>query len=131
VVAIDYEIANVNISLPAKIKEGSSTDGTIVDEVPVAGWHKDSYPFVCVLMMSDTAGMIGGETALRTGSGEIKLVRGPCKVRYSYSKYISHSDLSRALLLSCKAATSSIKLYELMALKNVSHQLPVSDLKIP
>jgi hypothetical protein len=50
------------------------------DDTPVVGWHKDSYPFVCVLMMSDTTGMVGGETAIRTGTGEIKKVRGPTKV---------------------------------------------------
>lgn len=50
------------------------------DEEAIVGWHRDSYPFVCVLMMSDTAGMIGGETALRTGTGEIRKVRGPSKV---------------------------------------------------
>lgn len=52
------------------------------DNMPVVGWHRDSYPFVCVLMMSDTAGMVGGETALRTGTGEIMKVRGPSKVSY-------------------------------------------------
>lgn len=50
------------------------------DNMPVVGWHRDSYPFVCVLMMSDTTGMLGGETALRTGTGEIMKVRGPSKV---------------------------------------------------
>ncbi|PVH76084.1 hypothetical protein DL98DRAFT_551340 [Cadophora sp. DSE1049] len=95
VVAIDYEIANINISLPAKVKEGNNNGATTVDEVPVVGWHKDSYPFVCVLMMSDTTDMIGGETALRTGTGEIKLVRGPCKgsAVVLQGRYIEHQAL--------------------------------------
>ncbi|KAK0127992.1 hypothetical protein ONS96_007485 [Cadophora gregata f. sp. sojae] len=46
-------------------------------------------------MMSDTTGMIGGETALRTGSGEIKLVRGPCKgsAVVLQGRYIEHQAL--------------------------------------
>lgn len=47
----------------------------------IVGWHNDSYPFVCVLMMSDTAGMEGGETALKNSKGEQSLVKGPGKVR--------------------------------------------------
>lgn len=31
-------------------------------------------------MLSDCTGMVGGETALRTGDGEIVKVRGPQKV---------------------------------------------------
>ncbi|KAG4430941.1 hypothetical protein IFR05_013579 [Cadophora sp. M221] len=94
-IAIDYEIANINISLPAKTKEGSNGTATSTDELPVVGWHKDSYPFVCVLMMSDTTGMVGGETALRTGNGEIKLVRGPCKgsAVILQGRYIEHQAL--------------------------------------
>ncbi|KAI4198614.1 MAG: hypothetical protein LQ350_005205 [Teloschistes chrysophthalmus] len=40
-------------------------------------WHTDAYPFVCVTMLSDCTNMIGGETALRTGTGGIIKVRGP------------------------------------------------------
>jgi hypothetical protein len=47
------------------------------DDMPVVRWHKDSYPFVCVLMLSDASTMIGGETALKTGTGEILKIRGP------------------------------------------------------
>lgn len=78
---IDYEIGHVNISVPGKIKENE--EGVLIaedDHKAVVDWHRDSYPFVCVLMMSDTAGMVGGETALKTGSGDIVKVRGPTKV---------------------------------------------------
>lgn len=51
------------------------------DDKPVVGWHNDSYPFVCVLMLSDCTDMVGGETALRTGNGGIMKVRGPEEVR--------------------------------------------------
>jgi hypothetical protein len=77
---IDYEIAHINLSVPADKKElAHSTDD---DDEAIVGWHRDSYPFVCVLMMSDTTTMVGGETALRTGTGEIMKVRGPSKVRH-------------------------------------------------
>lgn len=70
------------MSVPGKKnKYDSSVMISEEDEEAIVGWHRDSYPFVCVLMMSDTTGMIGGETALRTGTGEIKKVRGPQKVR--------------------------------------------------
>ena len=79
---MDYEIGHINMSVPGKKKEyDSNVMISEDDEEAIVGWHRDSYPFVCVLMMSDTTGMIGGETALRTGTGEIKKVRGPQKVR--------------------------------------------------
>jgi hypothetical protein len=78
---IDYEIGHVNLSVPGKIMKNEA--GEIVTEDngrAIVDWHRDSYPFVCVLMMSNTDGMVGGETALRTGSGDIMKVRGPTKV---------------------------------------------------
>ncbi|KAI5480402.1 hypothetical protein MNV49_000977 [Pseudohyphozyma bogoriensis] len=50
-------------------------DGTSKDNVVT--WHYDSYPFVCVLMLSDVSQMIGGETALQCGDGRIVKARGP------------------------------------------------------
>jgi len=78
---VDYEIGHINISTPGKVQEHDK-DVMIADDdqKAVVDWHKDSYPFVCVLMMSNTDGMIGGETALRTGTGDVKKVRGPSKV---------------------------------------------------
>lgn len=75
--AIDYEIGHVNMSAPKLMAE---EHGCASEEKPIVGWHRDSYPFVCVLMLSDTCGMVGGETALRTGGGTIMKVRGPTKV---------------------------------------------------
>jgi hypothetical protein len=79
---MDYEIGHINMSIPGS-KQQYDKNALISkdDEEAIVGWHRDSYPFVCVLMMSDTTNMIGGETALRTGTGEIKKVRGPQKVR--------------------------------------------------
>ncbi|KAH8807705.1 hypothetical protein F5884DRAFT_731631 [Xylogone sp. PMI_703] len=42
-----------------------------------SNWHNDSYPWVCVLMLSDAEYMKGGETAIKTGSGEIVKMRQP------------------------------------------------------
>lgn len=47
------------------------------DDKPIVGWHEDSYPFVCVLMLSDCTRMVGGETALRAADGSVLKVRGP------------------------------------------------------
>ena len=79
---MDYEIGHINLSTPGNKREDEN--GAEIgddDENAIVGWHRDSYPFVCVLMMSDTTEMIGGETALRTASGTIKKVRGPTKVQ--------------------------------------------------
>jgi len=92
---MDFEIAHMNISIStdeekraaaAAIVEKASRDADEgvsgcpwEDDSPIVDWHTDSYPFVCVLMLSDCKGMVGGETALRTGSGEIMKVRGPDK----------------------------------------------------
>jgi hypothetical protein len=68
------------------------------DDKPIVGWHTDSYPFVCVLMLSDCTNMVGGETALRTADGAILRVRGPqegCAVILQ-GRYINHQAL-RAL----------------------------------
>ncbi|KAG9236905.1 hypothetical protein BJ875DRAFT_438978 [Amylocarpus encephaloides] len=93
---MDYEIGHVNLSLPRKGNDyDSKTMISEEDDTPIVGWHRDSYPFVCVLMMSDTTGMVGGETALRTGTGEIKKVRGPsmgCAVVLQ-GRYIDHQAL--------------------------------------
>ncbi|KAI5961595.1 uncharacterized protein KGF55_003912 [Candida pseudojiufengensis] len=80
-IIMNYEIGHVNIS----IKSNDQANEEIIkyerlmiddkkrknsgDDIPaVVGWHYDSYPFVCVLMLSDTTKMIGGETSLRMGT---------------------------------------------------------------
>lgn len=73
---IDYELGHINIS----VEQPGSTNIPEEDQPAVVGWHRDSYPFVCVLMMSDTTNMRGGETALKKKDGGIMRVRGPEKV---------------------------------------------------
>ena len=46
------------------------------DDIPIDAWHKDMVPVVCVLMLSDTSTMDGGETAIKTGDGSILKARG-------------------------------------------------------
>lgn len=80
--AFDYEIANINISVGGQMTT-IMADGKAVsteDDPPAFAWHFDSFPFVCVTMLSDCTGMVGGETAIRTPSGEIKKIRGPAMV---------------------------------------------------
>lgn len=93
VTEMDFEIGHVNISVKsekqraeelAAFTEKTSRDADEgvggcpwEDEKPIVDWHTDSYPFVCVTMLSDCTNMIGGETALKTGTGEILKVRGP------------------------------------------------------
>lgn len=79
--SIDFEIANINISIP---DPNTNTQRTVSltsnEELPAVAWHYDSFPFVCVTMLSDCTGMVGGETAMRTPAGEIMKVRGPAMV---------------------------------------------------
>lgn len=73
---IDFEIGNINVSINDDEVSKRNVDNAN-DDVPVTKWHHDSYPFVCVVMMSDATNMVGGETAMKTGSGEVMKVRGP------------------------------------------------------
>ncbi|OAL49223.1 hypothetical protein IQ07DRAFT_622356 [Pyrenochaeta sp. DS3sAY3a] len=110
----DYEIAHINLSRKTEeqvkaelsaiqkhkhlhIDEGIAANSSDKDK-PIVGWHRDSYPYVCVLMMSDCTNMVGGETALQTGNGEVIRIRGPtegCAVILQ-GRYITHQAL-RAL----------------------------------
>lgn len=73
---MDYEIGQVNISV-------GDTTATIrpKDDETAFSWHRDSYAFVCVTMLSDCTNMTGGDTEIQTGWGETMKIRGPSKVR--------------------------------------------------
>ncbi|KAK5675755.1 hypothetical protein LTS10_011482 [Elasticomyces elasticus] len=104
---MDFEIGHINVSVKSEKQAlaereavESSTDGSKPweDDKPVVGWHRDSYPFVCVTMLSDCTNMIGGETALKKADGGVLRVRGPgmgCAV-VMQGRYITHQAL-RAL----------------------------------
>ncbi|KAL9129910.1 MAG: hypothetical protein Q9217_001758 [Psora testacea] len=108
---MDFEIAHINLSSQSETQKAeelatirdrqlTEEDEGIAgcpweDDKPIVDWHTDSYPFVCVTMLSDCTNMIGGETALRTGNGEVVKVRGPqmgCAVVLQ-GRYIEHQAL--------------------------------------
>lgn len=78
---MDFEIGHINLSMKSeeqKEADLASLERRLTeDDKPIVDWHTDSYPFVCVTMLSDCTDMVGGETALRTGDGDIMKVRGP------------------------------------------------------
>ncbi|BDD56440.1 hypothetical protein MPDQ_001909 [Monascus purpureus] len=105
--AIDLEIGHINISVQseeeknkelAAVEEKKATDVDWKDDDPIVDWHTDSYPFVCVTMLSDCSTMVGGETALRKANGEVVKVRGPQmgSAVILQGRYIEHQAL-RAL----------------------------------
>lgn len=98
--AMNYEICHTNIQLgeegiegvratpvvppmvSAKIttdNEGKEVlvDEDVDDDGAIVKWHKDSHPFVCVVMLSDARHMEGGETVLMGGDGKKMKVRAP------------------------------------------------------
>lgn len=78
--SIDFEIANINISINDENEVEEKVITLSDDRMSAVAWHYDSFPFVCVTMLSDCTGMVGGETALRMPSGEVMKVRGPAMV---------------------------------------------------
>ncbi|KAL5341927.1 hypothetical protein BJX70DRAFT_386391 [Aspergillus crustosus] len=97
----DYEIANINVAVKEDYDTHTTGNGsktkptTDDDDVPAFAWHYDSFPFVCVTMLSDCTEMVGGETAISLPSGEIKKVRGPA-MGYSVvmqGRYMKHQAL--------------------------------------
>ncbi|KZT58703.1 hypothetical protein CALCODRAFT_231807 [Calocera cornea HHB12733] len=105
-----YELGHVNIQakdgieslgrdplppLPPLVHSDSDTessDDETLEVEKVVGWHVDSYPWVCVVMLSDASSMMGGDTALEGGDGKVHRVRGP-GIGYAVmlqGKYINH-----------------------------------------
>ncbi|KAJ9228278.1 hypothetical protein DTO271D3_5660 [Paecilomyces variotii] len=92
---MDHEIAHTNVQLGPKGVDGVKDtpveppeappqvtgDHTHMPEVKKAEalvpWHRDSHPFVCVVMLSDARYMIDGETELRKGDGTTIKVKSP------------------------------------------------------
>ncbi|KAE8162375.1 hypothetical protein BDV40DRAFT_288520 [Aspergillus tamarii] len=93
--AMNYEIAAINIAVNGETATVIKDTKTADDDLPAFAWHWDSYPFVCVTMLSDCTGMVGGETALKTASGEIMKVRGPAMgtAVVMQGRYIEHQAL--------------------------------------
>lgn len=137
---MDIDIAHINLSVKSeketkeelaiisKQKRFYDDDEGIAgcpweDDKPVVGWHTDSYPFVCVLMLSDCTNMVGGETALRTGHGDVMKVRGPTMVSQVMSDSVAircSNSCVRVVPPSCRVVTLRIKLFALSARRNAS-----------
>ncbi|OCK75873.1 hypothetical protein K432DRAFT_272815, partial [Lepidopterella palustris CBS 459.81] len=77
---MDMEISNVNMFEP-----GEGEHGVVVK------WHKDSYPYVCVVMLSTTMGIKGGETVLRGPYGECRELE-PIQMGCAYILQGQHID---------------------------------------
>lgn len=109
--AMNYEIGHVNILVKSakraheevaafeRERKGHADDEGIGgcpwdDDKPIVGWHNDSYPFVCVTMLSDCTNMIGGETALRTANGDVLKVRGPDMVCIEHCQHAIDTGLT-------------------------------------
>ncbi|KAL4931493.1 uncharacterized protein BDV17DRAFT_301761 [Aspergillus undulatus] len=115
--SIDFEIANINISVrDENFNVEHAVDLVFGEELPAVAWHYDSFPFVCVTMLSDCTGMVGGETALRTLNGEIMKVRGPAMgtAVVMQGRYIEHQALKalggreRISMVTCFRAKSPL-----------------------
>ncbi|KIW26222.1 uncharacterized protein PV07_09335 [Cladophialophora immunda] len=93
-----YEIGHCNISVnnrkpdQAELERMRNHPG---ESMEAFAWHRDSYPFVCVTMLSDCSDMVGGETVLRTGDGRTMKVRGPSmgSAVVLQGRYIEHQAL--------------------------------------
>lgn len=97
-VAWDYEIANINISAGEESSANLPTEDK--SDTSAFAWHYDSFPFVCVTMLSDCTNMTGGETAIRTPSGDIKKIRGPAMVSFqAEGSIINYTYLTTRALL--------------------------------
>ncbi|KAJ9299615.1 hypothetical protein DTO271G3_2499 [Paecilomyces variotii] len=91
---MDHEIAHTNVQLGPKGVDGVKDTPVEPPEAPrvigththmpevkkaeaLVPWHRDSHPFVCVVMLSDARYMIDGETELRKGDGTTIKVKSP------------------------------------------------------
>ncbi|UPL02352.1 hypothetical protein LCI18_013286 [Fusarium solani-melongenae] len=107
--AMDYEISHTNVQLGPggldavrnttveppeataeaikKFEQDKPKKQEVTDQTkPIIEWHKDSHPWVCVVMLSDARHMSGGETELMKGDGTTLKVKAP-----QMGRYISHT----------------------------------------
>lgn len=93
--AFDYEVGHCNISFNEKKPSQAELEKMGEDgDSEAFAWHRDSFPFVCVTMLSDCRDMIGGETVIRTGDGSTIKTRGPTMVSYNYSDVFIEGSLT-------------------------------------
>jgi hypothetical protein len=110
--AMDYEISHTNVQLgaggieavrntpvepPAATREAieqfeaekTDTKKVIVTDQskPIIEWHRDSHPWVCVVMLSDARHMTGGETEIMRGDGTTLKVKAPQMVSFPFTGF--------------------------------------------
>jgi len=79
-----YERAHVNvqtneITIPSEVEEAKKKE-----QEPIFGWHTDSQPFVCIVMLSSPPpDAMGGQTYVKKASGEIVKLSFP-SAGYAY-----------------------------------------------
>lgn len=114
--AMDYEICHVNVQLGlggieavrntpidpppatehavAEFEAAKPKKVEVTDQAkPIIEWHKDSHPFVCVVMLSDAQHMVGGETELMGADNKTLKVKAPqmgCAAILQ-GRYITHT----------------------------------------
>ncbi|KEF55865.1 uncharacterized protein A1O9_07445 [Exophiala aquamarina CBS 119918] len=114
--AMDYEICHVNVQLgPGGVEAAKNTPieppvateeaitefeaakalkQQVTDQAkPIIEWHKDSHPFVCVVMLSDAQHMVGGETEVMGFTNTTLKVKAPqmgCAAILQ-GRYITHT----------------------------------------
>ncbi|KAI1054219.1 hypothetical protein LB506_010285 [Fusarium annulatum] len=88
--AFEYEIGHCNLLF----SDGEDEKKGASDNIGFS-WHYDSFPFVCVTMLSDCSDMKGGETAVLKGDGEVLKVRGPTMgtAVILQGRYVQHAAL--------------------------------------
>ncbi|VTT66887.1 unnamed protein product [Fusarium fujikuroi] len=88
--AFEYEIGHCNLFF----SDGEDEKKGASDNVGFS-WHYDSFPFVCVTMLSDCSDMEGGETAVLKGDGQVLKVRGPTMgtAVILQGRYVQHAAL--------------------------------------
>lgn len=99
-IRMDHEIGHVNFSVKPETKavkaNAEAATGHYKKEREVVGWHRDSYPFSTVTMLSDCTNIEGGETVLQLGNGKMHKLRraqmGQCVVLQG--RYVLHKGLT-------------------------------------
>lgn len=80
------------------------------DNIPVDSWHKDQVPVVCVLMLSDTSTMEGGETAIKKGDGTTLKARG-ARIGGAVLMQGGHTEHSALRATNCPERVSMVTSY--------------------
>lgn len=106
-VATEEAIAAFEEKQGPKLGEGNG--GGVDQSKPVIEWHRDSHPFVCIVMLSDGRHMIGGETELECGDGRTVTVKPPQMVSKKVPSASHRRSIDRLTSFVARAAQPSSK----------------------